>query len=853
MAFHKVPKVKGFADRYFYNSNFVNSQLLNSNYVQKLKSLCRFVKPSVSYAEVAKKGQPRVRSDQSSQATVKCFNLTPQHVEMAKGKTVKLYSSNIESPRKSVIQRAMCESQCGSHMCHVTDSIGESKCKHEIKNQFVHNNPYAILTDIDFSSVNNCQPVNVSNVLRETEGQTCHEASVLMKNGRNLNKGKRNQIIASKPCHPSTSATKDGSGSGKTEVPIQSSKRQANTECQGGGVTVDTLISNTTAELQDDDKYELEIQNNLKKSKIQVARRATENELCIQQNRPLFGFIPIYGLKSRVYDTGNNSVCTDILELHKKLRQDGRHNYAGLQIPLVSNLNYDKWARYLTSYWDWQLPLLIKYGFPLDFDRNSDTNSDKTNHKSAIEYPDHVTTYLQEELHHGAMLGPFPTPPIENLHVSPFMTRDKSSSANRRVIIDLSWPHGLSVNSGVENDRYLGTDFVLTYPSIDNITSEVLKLGKGCQIFKIDISRAFRHVPIDPGDLDLLGLYWEGHFIDRSLPFGFKHGSSIFQRLSDAVRFIMRQEGHSIWNYIDDFLCVSLPSKIGQTFTRLQDLLTELGLTISAKKLVPPGTKVICLGIQVDTENLSISIPSEKLETIKYMCQNWVKKSFCTKRELQSLLGSLLYVAKCIKYARFFLNRMLTLLRENAAEKRIRVTEEFKSDLKWFNSFLSVYNGVSFFNYAPSQSVHLDACPSGLGAIFGTQVYALPLPQSWQDVNIAYTEMINILVALKVWHLQWAGLRVRILCDNEAVVSVLNTGRTRDRVMAMYARNVFLWLSAFNIDIQVVHIPGKMNPVADLLSRWHKTVNNVPKLQALIHPVTWIHTTEELLYCNKNI
>ena len=152
------------------------------------------------------------------------------------------------------------------------------------------------------------------------------------------------------------------------------------------------------------------------------------------------------------------------------------------------------------------------------------------------------------------------------------MTREKSSSANRRVINDLSWPHGHSVNSGVENDCYLGTDFVLTYPSIDKITNEVLKLGKGCQIFKIDISRAFRHVPIDPGELDLLGLHWKGYLIDRSLMFRFKHRCSIFQRLSDAVCFIMSQEGHSIWNYIDDFLCVYLPSKIGQTFTRLQGL-----------------------------------------------------------------------------------------------------------------------------------------------------------------------------------------------------------------------------------------------------------------------------------------
>ena len=67
----------------------------------------------------------------------------------------------------------------------------------------------------------------------------------------------------------------------------------------------------------------------------------------------------------------------------------------------------------------------------LNFDRNSDTNCKKINHKSAIEYPEHVTAYLQKELDNKAMLGPFRTPPINNLHVSPFMTRDNSSSVDR--------------------------------------------------------------------------------------------------------------------------------------------------------------------------------------------------------------------------------------------------------------------------------------------------------------------------------------------------------------------------------------------------------------------------------------
>ena len=105
-----------------------------------------------------------------------------------------------------------------------------------------------------------------------------------------------------------------------------------------------------------------------------------------------------------------------------------------------------------------------------------------------MQYPDHVLHYLEEQVEHGAIVGPFIDPAIKNLHVSPYIIRDTSSSEHRMVIIDLSWPISQSVNSGVAPDTYLDTEFVLTYPSIDNIIDEALKLDKVCQIFKIDIS-----------------------------------------------------------------------------------------------------------------------------------------------------------------------------------------------------------------------------------------------------------------------------------------------------------------------------------------------------------------------------
>ena len=82
---------------------------------------------------------------------------------------------------------------------------------------------------------------------------------------------------------------------------------------------------------------------------------------------------------------------------------------------------------------------------------------------------------------------------------------------------------------------------------------------------------------------------------------------------------------------------------------------------------------------------------------------------------------------------------------------------------------------------------------------------------------------------------------------------MLNSGRARDQVLAKYARNIFMWTSAFNIELKVVHIAGKMNPVADLLSRWNITPYNFQKLQELVEPVTWIPVDNTLLYTDESI
>ena len=90
-------------------------------------------------------------------------------------------------------------------------------------------------------------------------------------------------------------------------------------------------------------------------------------------------------------------------------------------------------------------------------------------------------------------------------------------------------------------------------------------LGNGAHIYKIDISRAFRHVKVNSRDYDLLGLYWE----NTCVPFRSHHGTQIFQHLSDAVHFMMRSCGFQIVNYVDDYVGLSISSMEERSFNVL--------------------------------------------------------------------------------------------------------------------------------------------------------------------------------------------------------------------------------------------------------------------------------------------
>ena len=81
----------------------------------------------------------------------------------------------------------------------------------------------------------------------------------------------------------------------------------------------------------------------------------------------------------------------------------------------------------------------------------------------------------------------------------------------------------------MDKNSYMGSEFNLLSLTIDHLMQELTKIGKGAHFFKIGISRAFRHLTIDPMDYHLLGLRLDATYIVMCVPFGSRHRSQIIQ------------------------------------------------------------------------------------------------------------------------------------------------------------------------------------------------------------------------------------------------------------------------------------------------------------------------------------
>ena len=145
-------------------------------------------------------------------------------------------------------------------------------------------------------------------------------------------------------------------------------------------------------------------------------------------------------------------------------------------------------------------------------------------------------------------------------------------------MVDLSFPKGQSVNDGISKELYLGKPIDIRYPTLDDLTDQVVAMGRSCLLCKRDLKRAYRQLPVDPGDVNYLGYHWKGQiYVDTVLPMGLRSAAMACQRVTNAIAYIMATKDFVTINYLDDFGMAEKSDRCNEGFQTLGNVLQELG------------------------------------------------------------------------------------------------------------------------------------------------------------------------------------------------------------------------------------------------------------------------------------
>ena len=154
----------------------------------------------------------------------------------------------------------------------------------------------------------------------------------------------------------------------------------------------------------------------------------------------------------------------DDARVYETVRAFGIPNYRGARIKINPTFHPETWLEMLQGYDDLLIIDFMNYGWPAGYESTSTPVLGLPNHSSGLKHPKAVRDYLQKESDHHAILGPFTSPPFQWHRSNPIMVRPKKDKDKFRVILDMSFPLGTSVNSHIPKLSFDGAPYKLKLP-----------------------------------------------------------------------------------------------------------------------------------------------------------------------------------------------------------------------------------------------------------------------------------------------------------------------------------------------------------------------------------------------------
>ena len=205
-----------------------------------------------------------------------------------------------------------------------------------------------------------------------------------------------------------------------------------------------------------------------------------------------------------------------------------------------------------------------------------------------------------------------------------------------------------------------------------------------------------------------------------------------------------------------------------------------------------PTTCMEFLGILLDTFHCEARLPPGKLQDLHRCFSEWESRQTCSRQQLKSLIGILSFAAKAVPAGKTFLRRLIdaSTTAPNSNDQ-LPISKEVHKDICWWKTFATPWNGTSFMLHpkwipAPDLQLFTDSSGTiGFGAFYEGLWFKLLVPRAACHEHSMEGAVHNCGVSA-------SQQKILFFCDNQAVVSCIQTGTSRSKPMMALLHNVFL-------------------------------------------------------------
>ena len=188
------------------------------------------------------------------------------------------------------------------------------------------------------------------------------------------------------------------------------------------------------------------------------------------------------------------------------------------------------------------------------------------------------------------MLGPFPLASAPKVHINRIGAIPKKHQPGKwRMITDMSYPEGQSVNDSIDADCCS-----MSYITVDEIARTALSLGKGTLFAKIDIKAVYTawHQYTQRAG------YGRGYsermyvciLVDGTYPLDLSSASKIFNAVADVLEWLVSKEGADyIFHYVSERLCSAGPQACLYSLHTLKQICQLLGIPLAVDQTSKTG------------------------------------------------------------------------------------------------------------------------------------------------------------------------------------------------------------------------------------------------------------------------